>query len=96
MTRYEWVIETVDEYEDIREVNHADTLTMALLDATLEAEATGMRVDVGLVRDALDNIDGSLKDRQWAYLEDGKLPEQFDGGASIPQRFKREVEKARK
>ena len=34
-----------------------------------------------------------LEDRQWAYIEDGKLPEEFDGGEKVPKRFHEEVER---
>jgi hypothetical protein len=51
----------------------------------------GGRVEIGLVRDRHHDIDKELLDRQWAYLEAGKLPERFDDGAAIPQRFRAEV-----
>lgn len=89
---YEWVIETVNEHGDIGDVNHADTFAGARrMAAAVAADlAPGERVEVGLVRDSGDEVDG-LQDRQWAYLEDGLLPERFDGGAKVPARFHKEV-----
>jgi hypothetical protein len=39
------------------------------------------------------NEHDGLVDRQWAYPEAGKLPEDFDRGAKVPVRFHREFEK---
>src|SRR5262245_19081151 len=96
MIGYEWVIEIIeDEYNDIENLTHADTYAEALkaAEAMREDLQPGHHIEIGLVRDAGDEIDG-LQDRQWAYIgweEDGKLPARFDGGASIPARFRREV-----
>lgn len=84
---YEWAIETVDEHDDIIDVDHADTLAEARhrLDSN-------QRQQIALVRDTGSDLEG-LCDRQWAYLENGKLPEAFDGGAKIPKRFFDEIKR---
>ena len=43
-----------------------------------------------LVRD-WGNENQGLEDRQWAYVEGWKLPDEFDGGAKVPQRFQSEL-----
>jgi|SRR5215831_8407391 len=99
MIGYEWVIESIeDEYNDIVDLSHADTYAAALLVAENMKKdlKPGHHVEIGLVRDRGDEVEG-LQDRQWAYIgweEDGKLPERFDGGAAVPQRFHREVMEA--
>lgn len=86
MIGYEWVIEEVDEHGDIQSVNHADTFHKAIQVAAATQVPEGWHVDVGLVRDRWTEEDG-VEDRQWAYLEDGKLPQEFDGGAMVPVKF---------
>lgn len=82
--RYEWVLETLDEHGDIQDVTHYDTLL------ELFSQPKPNRADVGLVRSEGSEANG-IENRQWAYLEDGKLPNKFDGGAAIPERFRNEV-----
>ena len=58
---------------------HADSFSRAL--AIAEAvKAEYPRVEVGLVRDVADEVEG-LQDRKWAYLEEGKLPAYFSDSA---------------
>jgi hypothetical protein len=89
MIRYEWVIEELDEYDDIRDVDHADTYARAEVKAAA-LRAGGKRVEVALVRDTL-TIDGMVEDREWAYIENGKLPARFDEGTPVPQKYRKEV-----
>lgn len=91
MIRYEWVAETLDEYGDIVDVTHADTF-LQIQHIARQIEADGKEVAVGLVRDRINDVDEDLEDRQWAYLENGVLPKRFDGGATVPKRFLKEVE----
>lgn len=93
MIRYEWLVETIeadDEHNDICDVWHFDTFRAARKVAD-ELIAEGWRVEVGLVRDQINNIDEDIDDRQWAYLEDGALPKEFDRGAKVPARFRKET-----
>lgn len=90
MVAYEWTVETVDEHGDITDTCAWDSYAEAQKRAALE-RASGTRVEIALTRIVGDEIEG-LQDRQYAYLEGGKLPERFDGGAKVPRRFHREVE----
>lgn len=97
MIGYEWIVEEVEETGvenevDVIDVNHWDTYRQAVQRADM-LRAEGKQVQIGLTRDSGDETDG-LQDRQWAYLEDGRLPPQFDGGARVPQRFHAEVANA--
>lgn len=88
---YEWVVEEVNADEDIVETDAYPTAAAALTHAH-RRPAPGCRFDVGLVLNIGDD-DRGLQDRQWAYIDDaGFLPEQFDGGARVPQRFAKELE----
>lgn len=91
---YGWLVEELENDSD--DPGIVDTLSFPLL---VEARQWTAFADlayfrIGLVRDVGTDWDG-LTDRQWAYLDaDGALPDEFDGGASIPQRFRRELEQA--
>ena len=83
---YEWDIETVDNNGDIQDHHHSDTC-FDLIKCPLEK---GERLV--LVRN-LGNDEDGLQDRQWAYVDPTGLPDFFDGGAKVPQRFHRELNK---
>jgi hypothetical protein len=78
----EWLIEEIDEHDDIVNVNHAETYAQAV------QFANGVsKVRIGLVRD-LPRLGG----RSWAYIVDGKLPEYFtdaydDNTARVPLKY---------
>lgn len=76
---YEWTAEREDEWGDIQDSNFADTLA-ALLPFAKEGWALGLVRNVGCESEGVE-------DRQWAYPKDGVLPERFDGGSKVPQRF---------
>jgi hypothetical protein len=91
MIRYEWLVETVDEHEDITDVSHWDTFAQAQRDAARVAP-DGCKLQVGLVRDFLNEDDNDeLESREWAYLENGVLPAVFTDGRRVPKRFAAEV-----
>ena len=96
---YEWLVDFVDEDGDIIDVYHADTYAEALKwaqDSDFLQSREFHHADIGLVRDVGNDLEG-ITDRQWAYIEDGKLPERMDwgggetGGAKVPQRFHKEL-----
>jgi hypothetical protein len=87
---YEWTIEAVDEYGDIQDNDHRDSLKKSRESAEFFKSQGWSKVEIGLVRNVGDDVDG-LQDRQWAYLEDDKLPIKFDGGAKVPVRFLQEA-----
>jgi hypothetical protein len=99
---YEWLAEEVDEHGDIYEVHHFDSYAEAKAFVSKE-----YKVHVGLVRDVWNDAEG-LIDRTWAYIQGGKLPEQFSdafgggfgdefepahNGPKVPQKYHKEVEK---
>lgn len=91
-TFYEWDIETLDEHGDIEDHNHSDKCPgfpsdenkiLVLIRDTYEWP----------VNDPKRKCSPDLIDRQWAYVENRKLPKQFNGGAKIPIPFREELEK---
>jgi hypothetical protein len=95
MTSYEWVVEALEgEEDDIGNVSQWPTFAEAIQHAAYE-RGQGERIQIALVRD-VHVEDCGLQDRQWAYLEDGKLPERFSDSAGndasrVPKRFSKEV-----
>ena len=87
---YEWDVETLstDGYEDILEHDHTENLKEYI---GLFPLPNNQRLV--LIRDQ-GNEDQGLLDRQWAYVKDGKLPIEFDGGSKVPKRFHKELEKS--
>lgn len=92
MISYEWTAEAVDEYGDIQDNAFADTYAGIKDSLCAAISEPGFTIEIGLVRNRWNDIDGDLEDRQWAYIdEDGQLPSSFDGGAKVPKRFLAEV-----
>lgn len=92
--RYEFSAEVEDEHGDIVDSWFFETLAEALATAATADAGRGEKINVCLVRDEGNDIDG-LVDRQWAYVDtDGYLPSHFDGGAAVPQKFKPKKEGA--
>lgn len=87
---YEWDVETIGSHGDIIEHFFQDSYADCVEFASDAEEKTA----IVLVRDVHES-DGALVDRQWAYVESGKIPDEFSGGAKVPKRFRREVEKHR-
>lgn len=81
---YEWTAEEVDENGDIVDSDFAEKLR--------DLDTSGRRV--ALVRQLGNSHDG-VTHREWAYPEDGKLPEEFSAGAAVPKRFLQEWERSR-
>ena len=82
--RYEWDIETIDEHGHIEDHNHARRLK----DLT-KADEDGYTYQLVLVKTIWDSMD-NLKDRDWAYEKNGKLPVTFSGGSKVPERYIKE------
>ena len=88
----EWLVEEVE--DDLPDADIVDTHCLpTLAEARAFAAQCELPVRLGLVRDRGDDLEG-LIDRQWAYVEDGKLPEFFDGGVLVPARFHNELKGA--
>ena len=89
-TLYEWAVEILDGPEDEADIidrDEHDTLAGAL--AQMEDNTDDVYMRVSLRRLVGNEADG-LVDEQRAEL-DCSLPAQFDGGATVPQRFHLEV-----
>lgn len=84
MIYYEWDIETVDEHGDIIDHDFIDA-------PRLPAKENERLV---LVFNKGDDNEGLL-DRSWAYVIDGKLPEEFENGRRVPKRFHEQLEELR-
>ena len=87
-TSYEWTAEEWDREEHI-DSDFANKLK--------DLYPIDRRVRIGLVKSIGNEIDG-LVDREWAYADNGKLPENFSladfsEGAKVPKRFLKEWER---
>jgi hypothetical protein len=84
-TWYEWDVETIDQYGDVQDHNHANHLSDLCHSLASDEELV-------LVYNTGNDLDG-VEDRQWAYVSDGVLPDEFSGGQRVPQSCKREFAK---
>lgn len=86
-TEYEWCIETIDDYDDITDLDFSDKISsFKISDLAYNPVAGEPKKRLVLVRSVGDNDEG-LQDREWAYLEGGALPKEFTGGTQVPLRF---------
>ena len=102
---YEWCIEItqLDDDGDVleREPFHYDEVQLPEYnpgEVYFEEDGTQKMTDeLCLIRDVWDTEFGDLEDRSWAYVEtkdkDDKwiLPEHFDNGVKVPNRFHNEL-----
>lgn len=88
--QYEWDVEEVEDDEILD--HHHDENVRTLLRVWFSEIATGTARLV-LVKNVGNDVDGLIH-RAWAYVENDKLPDEFDDGSKVPQRFKRELEAA--
>jgi len=77
-TTYEWVAEKLDEHGDIEDCFYVDT----------REDAKSIGGEIALCRRVHYVEDGDEAERQYAYLENEELPDEFDGGAKVPKRFR--------
>jgi hypothetical protein len=100
-TSYEWDLEITDEHDDVVDHIFHDKCP-GLIARNRQAVLSLKRnesVNLVLVRNVgegykSDPLSFGLIERSWAYVKDGKLPETFDDGYSVPKRFHKELEKA--
>lgn len=95
-TFYEWTVEQVDSFGDIIETSGVPKLAEAMRHAPDPEDLAALNCthfDLVLVRDVFNAEDGDLEDRQWAYVQDGELPEEFDGGTRVPAQYRKEFER---
>jgi hypothetical protein len=93
---YEWVVETTtdDDFNDVEDCDFWDTAADCL--RVMETEAPeGHFYGFALVRNRYNPLDEcDLQDRQYAYVENGALPDEFEDGAAIPARYRDELARA--
>jgi hypothetical protein len=91
----EWVVEALDPYGDIIDLLHSDTYAEAEQLAEALREEHGVEVQVGLVRDRGNDVEGIL-DRSWAYVVNGALPVRFEpGNVLVPKRYHLELQRSK-
>jgi hypothetical protein len=85
--RYEWCWEFWDQNgEDILDLFHGDTL--AILGPPRGPSNATARLT--LIRNWGNDIEG-LRERTYAYPEDGRLPAEFENGIKVPRQFQKEL-----
>lgn len=97
---YEWALEELDPTmigepdPDIVDTDHADTIGPG---CHWDEQIDSRTHRIALVR-SIGNQDDGLKSRAYAYLVHAGpffyLPEEFDDGATVPQRFFRELKRS--
>jgi hypothetical protein len=88
---YEWVVEWMDDYGDIQDLDHGDKLSYFAAD-DFETKYEGGSTAFALQRRAGCEADG-LDVLGYAYVKDGVLPDEFDCSHKVPQRFKDQLRK---
>lgn len=88
---YEWDIEHLDRFGDIIDHEFVDKYP-----GTRDFDETGQVVV--LVKSYARGLSGRedsffIEDRTWAYIDNGKLPEEFEDGTRVPVRFHAEVKR---
>lgn len=91
MITYEWIAEGIDQHGDVDDIHFASSYADAVASAANLA-ADYASADVGIVRRVHDWT-GELVSEQWAYVQDGELETEFDGGAKVPKKFIAEFRK---
>lgn len=90
---YEWVVEYVDAYGDIIDLDHGDTLEGVFASwRDFRPDAECVRVDLALQRRYGNDDDGEI-DRGYAYVREGELEAEFDSGHKVPARFRKQIER---
>lgn len=87
---YEWVFEEYDEHGDIIDPLFYDHFPQAQEQIEEFAFVRGHTCAVALVRD-LGSAEEGLVDRGYAYVSGTSVPDLFDNGETVPQRFKKQV-----
>ena len=77
LVTYEWEWACVDEHEDIIEVQYQEPGALARVD--------GMWL-YALVKNYGNEVDG-IKDRAWADVDSGSLPDSFNDGTKVPAKL---------
>tara|TARA_R110000803_G_scaffold39351_2_gene84945 strand:- start:1624 stop:1905 length:282 start_codon:yes stop_codon:yes gene_type:complete len=83
---YEWTSELHDEIGDIQDNDFSDKR------ATLRDFSDEGRCEVALLRRYGNEDEGELS-RAYAYVTDDRLPDTFDEGQKIPERYRNELKR---
>lgn len=100
---FEWVIEHVDEHDDIQDHGYATNLSEKFIKDEVVAALSGVEYYKGLLprlalkRDYGNEADGVI-DRSYAYAyqyDEGVwlLPDETDMGNKVPDRFKKQLQR---
>lgn len=81
-TKYDWVVESLDEWEDIEDVNFYETY-----EETQQELYKLESYRVGLCKSKSNKELDSVESRVYAYICDGVLDNVFDDGSKVPQRY---------
>ncbi len=88
---HEWVIEWRDQYGDIQDFDRALSLS------DIPCHHFDVKYPFGSTKLMLQRRAGchanGLTELGYAYVNEGALPDTFDCGHKIPQRFRRQLEK---
>ena len=86
---YEWVYEYVDQHGDIIDPMYTDSAADAF--SYVASTGEGLSWQIALVKSIGNDSDG-LKERDYAYIKEGKLPTMFPNeNWKVPQRFHDEL-----
>jgi hypothetical protein len=86
---YEFAVLEYDQHGDIYENHFFDDLpTKEQIAKTLYVSTAGW--DVELIK-RIGNDEDGLIDRTQALLQEGVVPDLFEDGSSVPQRFRKEL-----
>jgi len=91
---YEWAVETLDYWNDIEDVDHFDTYAEVQRFIKQNPPEFDRPYRVALTRLRYDANDREqLVERSYAYLDEGKLPMEFEDGdmCRVPAKFHKEV-----
>jgi len=86
--QYEWDVETFEITDGEVEIVDHDHSEKLLISQYMKASKAGNRKSLVLVRDVVS--DNGVEDREWAYVQDGKLPTHFQDaygkhGTKVPK-----------
>ena len=91
-TNYEWVVESVDENQDVIEMHHFDKLSEAVGFASAPTYDNEVRVDIALKKDVGFDAEGIVS-REYNYFhlsyphEWASFDDTFEDGSQVPKKY---------
>lgn len=103
-TKYEWVIEPLNENDDIIDPNYRENLddyqpSDIKLDEVKKHMPETVRLEFALVVRIYkqeEDFEPDLLEQEYAYVENGNLPDRFEYGYPVPKYKRRELERFKK